>query len=133
MVHDWVIKGLGTPSRVCATGHRVPVVGLLLYSFIREVIIIIGLNKLYDVSFLQNAVDAANMEGHPDGSRSEQRADLLAPDLTRDLVDGRHTGSSQNEAANGNVSQSDVSSVDFNQAPKDLPPPSYSSLFPDLV
>ena len=50
VTHDWVIKGLGMSSRVCATGHiqdpvslvensryRVPVVVFLLASFIKNV------------------------------------------------------------------------------------------------
>ena len=60
MVHDWVIKGLGKSSRVCVTGHiKDPVSlieksramcpgGRLPPSFIHDVIIITGLNKLYD-------------------------------------------------------------------------------------
>ena len=35
VVHDWVIKGLGMSSRVCATGH-IKDPGFLLVSFIKE-------------------------------------------------------------------------------------------------
>ena len=60
MLSDWVIKGLGMYSRVYATGHinnPVPLIekrrGLSLGgrfppSFIHQVIIITGLNKLYN-------------------------------------------------------------------------------------
>ena len=61
VVHDWGIKDLGMPSRVCATGHiqdPVPLIeksragGRFPPSFIHQVIIITGLNKLYDCMFL---------------------------------------------------------------------------------
>ena len=57
---DWVTKGLGMSSRACATGHikdPVPLIakrrglspgGLFPPSFIHQVIIITGLNKLYN-------------------------------------------------------------------------------------
>ena len=59
VVHDWVIKGLMS-SRVCVTGHikdPVPLIeksrtscpsGRFSTSFIHQVILITGLNKLYD-------------------------------------------------------------------------------------
>ena len=58
VVHDWVNKGLGMSSRVCATGHikdPVPLIeksrtscpgGRCPPSFIHQVIIITGVNKL---------------------------------------------------------------------------------------
>ena len=58
VVHDWVIKGLGMFSRVCATGHIKDAVtltektrascpsGKFPPSFIHQVIIITGLNRL---------------------------------------------------------------------------------------
>ena len=65
VVHDWVNKGLGISRRVGVTGHtkdpchllkrvehRVPVVGFLL---VHRVIIITGLNKLYDGMFSLDA------------------------------------------------------------------------------
>ena len=68
----------------------------------------------------------------PEDTLAPPAVDLSVPDLTRDLIDRRRPGSSsQNEAAN--VSQSDLSSLDVFPDPKDGPPPSYSSLFPDLV
>ena len=58
MVHDWVNKGLGMSSHGCATGHiEDPLIeksmascpgGRFPPSFIYQVIIISGLNKLYD-------------------------------------------------------------------------------------
>ena len=63
VVHDWVIKGLGMPSRVCVTGHikdPVPFIeksrascpsGRFPPRFIHQVILITGLNKLYDCMF----------------------------------------------------------------------------------
>ena len=65
MIYDWVIKGLGRPmsNRVCATGHikyPVPLIeksralcpgGRCPSSFIHQVIIITGPNKLYDCMF----------------------------------------------------------------------------------
>ena len=59
VAQDWVIKGLGMSSRVCATGHvkdPVPLVkksrascpGGRSPSSIHQVIIITGLNMLYD-------------------------------------------------------------------------------------
>ena len=60
---DWVIKGLGMSSRVYATGHikdPVPLIkkrrglspgGRFPPSFIHQVIIITGLNKLYSCMF----------------------------------------------------------------------------------
>ena len=61
--NDWVIKGLGMSSRVYATGHiqdPVPLIeksrglspgGRFPPSFIHQVIIITGLNKLYNRMF----------------------------------------------------------------------------------
>ena len=63
VVHDWVNKGLGMSSCVCATGHikdPVPLLeksrascpnGRFASSFIHQVIIITWLNKLYDRMF----------------------------------------------------------------------------------
>ena len=63
VVHDWVIKGLGMSSLVYATGHikdPVPLIdkkrglspgGRVPPSFIHLVIIITGLNKLYNCMF----------------------------------------------------------------------------------
>ena len=63
VVHDWVNKGLGMSSRVCATGHikdPVPRIeksrascpgGRFPPSFIHQVMIITGLNNLYDCMF----------------------------------------------------------------------------------
>ena len=60
---DWVIKGLGMSSLVYATGHiqdPVPLIekrrglspgGRFTPSFIHQVIIITGLNKLYNCVF----------------------------------------------------------------------------------
>ena len=60
VLHDWVIKGLGMSSLVYATGHikdLVPLIekrrglspgGQFPPSFIHQVIIITGLNKLYN-------------------------------------------------------------------------------------
>ena len=62
-LRDWVIKGLGMHSRVYATGHikdPVPLIdkrrglspgGRFPPSFIHQVIIITGLNKLYNRMF----------------------------------------------------------------------------------
>ena len=62
-LRDWVIKDLGTSSRVCATGHIKDPVSLIEKrrglcpggqfppSFIHQVIIITGLNKLYNCMF----------------------------------------------------------------------------------
>ena len=62
VVHDWVNKGLGMSSRVCATGHIKDPVALIEKSrascpggrfpscFIHKVIIT-GLNKLHDCMF----------------------------------------------------------------------------------
>ena len=61
--HDWVIKGLGMSSHVYATGHIKDPMSLIKKSrallpggrfpssFIHQVIIITGLNKLYDSMF----------------------------------------------------------------------------------
>ena len=58
--HNWVIRGLSMSSCVCVTGHKkdpVPLIekrrglspgGWFPPSFIHQVIIIHGLNKLYD-------------------------------------------------------------------------------------
>ena len=63
VLHDWVIKGLGMSSLVYATGHikdPVPLIGKrrglspggrFPPSFIHQVIIITGLNKLYNCMF----------------------------------------------------------------------------------
>ena len=63
VLRDWVIKCLGVYSRVYATGHikyPVPLIekrrglslgGLFPSSFIHQVIIITGLNKLYNCMF----------------------------------------------------------------------------------
>ena len=63
VLRDWVIKGLGMSSRVHATGHikdPVPLIeksrglspsGRFPPSFIHQVIIITGLNKLYNHMF----------------------------------------------------------------------------------
>ena len=63
VLRDWVIKDLGISSRVYATGHiKVPLPliekrrglspgGRFPPSFIHQVIIITGLNKLYDCMF----------------------------------------------------------------------------------
>ena len=63
VLRDWVIKGLGMYSRVYATGHikdPVPLIakrrglspgGRFPPSFIHQVIIITGLNKLYNRMF----------------------------------------------------------------------------------
>ena len=60
VVHDWVIKGVGMFRRVCVSGHikdPVPPIdmsrvscpgGRFSPSIIHQVIIITGLNKLYD-------------------------------------------------------------------------------------
>ena len=62
-VCDWVMQGLGMSSRVCVTGHikdPVPLIeksrtscpgGRFPPSFIHQVIVITGLNKLYDCMF----------------------------------------------------------------------------------
>ena len=59
VLRDWVIKGLGMYSRVCATGHM-PLIekrrglcpgGRFPPSFIHQVITITGLNKLYNCMF----------------------------------------------------------------------------------
>ena len=62
VLRDWVIKGPGMSSRACATGHikdPVPLIkkrrglspdGRYPPGFIHRVIIITGLNKLYDLS-----------------------------------------------------------------------------------
>ena len=64
VLRDWVIKGLGMFSLVYATGHMkdpVPLIkkrrglsagGRFLPSFIHQVIIITGLNKLYKCSYI---------------------------------------------------------------------------------
>ena len=63
VLRDWVIKGPGISSRVCAAGHikdPVPLIekrrglspgGRFPPSFIHQVIIISGLNKLYNCMF----------------------------------------------------------------------------------
>ena len=63
VLRDWVIKGLGVYSRVYTTGHikdPVPLIGKrrglspggrFPPSFIHQVIIIAGLNKLYNRVF----------------------------------------------------------------------------------
>ena len=63
VLRDWVIKGPGMSSRACATGHikdPVPLIekrrglspgGRFPPGFIHRVIIITGLNKLYDRMF----------------------------------------------------------------------------------
>ena len=63
VLRDWVIKGLGMYSRVYPTGHikdPVPLIekrrglspgGQFPPSFIHQVIIITGLNKLYNCTF----------------------------------------------------------------------------------
>ena len=63
VLHNWVIKGLGMSSLVYATGHikdPVPLIekrrglspgGRFPPSFIHQVIIITGLNKLYNCMF----------------------------------------------------------------------------------
>ena len=63
VLRDWVIKGLGMYSRVYATGHikdPVPLIekrrglspgGRFPPSFIHQVVIITGLNKLYNRMF----------------------------------------------------------------------------------
>ena len=63
VLRDWVVKGLGMYSRVCATGHIKDPVSLIEKrrglspggrfppSFIYRVIIITGLNKLYNPIF----------------------------------------------------------------------------------
>ena len=63
VLHDWVIKGLGMSGLVYATGHikdPVPLIekrrglspgGRFPPSFIHQVIIITGLNKLNDCMF----------------------------------------------------------------------------------
>ena len=63
VLRNWVIKGLGMYSRVYATGHiqdPVPLIekrrglspgGRFPPSFIHQVIIITGLNKLYNCMF----------------------------------------------------------------------------------
>ena len=63
VLRDWVIKGLGMYSLVCATGHIKDPVPLIEKrrglspgdrfppSFIHQVIIITGLNKLYNYMF----------------------------------------------------------------------------------
>ena len=63
VLRDWVIKGLGMYSRVYATGHikdPVPLIkmrrglspgGRFPPSFIHQIIIITGLNKLYNRMF----------------------------------------------------------------------------------
>ena len=63
VLRDWVIKGLGMSSLVYATGHikdPVPLIakrrglspgGRFPPSFIHQVIIITGLNKLYNCMF----------------------------------------------------------------------------------
>ena len=62
-VHDWVNKGLGMSSRICETGYINDPVSLIEKSrascpggtsppnFIHQVIIVTGLNKLYDCMF----------------------------------------------------------------------------------
>ena len=64
VLRNWVIKGLGMSSLVYATGHikdPVPLIekrrglspgGWFSPSFIHQVIIITGLNKLYNCAFL---------------------------------------------------------------------------------
>ena len=70
VLHDWVTKGLGKSSLVYATGHikdPVPLIakrrglsrgGRVSPSFIHQVIIITGLNKLLYVLALKMALDA---------------------------------------------------------------------------
>ena len=71
VLHDWVIKGPGMSSHVCAAGHikdPMPLIekrkglspsGQFPLSFIHQVIIITRLNKLYDcILTLEMASDA---------------------------------------------------------------------------